>query len=720
MFDETAHYAIALGDVLSPFEAFRPPKRMSVSEGAAQNLIIKQTGGPATPWSPDETPYMVEPTDMLASRRHEALAFIGPARTGKTAALLLGWMAHAAVNDPGDMLIVQMSQDKAREFSKTDIDRALRHSPNLAAMKSAASQDDTVHDKQFRHGMWLRIAWPTVSNLSGSTYRYVAFTDLDRMPDDIGGEGAPFPLGLKRTTTFMSRGMALAESSPGRDLEDPNWRPATPHEAPPTSGILGIYNGSDRRRWYWKCPDCREWFEAAPGLGLFNLPSDDELGQIVREGDINALADQYNRIICPHCGAVHLPKAKPALNRCGRWLAEGQHITADDELIGEAVTSPTVGYWLGGVAAAFQSWKSLLLRYFQALRQYELSGDEEPLKNTTNVDQGMPYMSRHLAEAGRTSVGPADRAEQGLARYIVPEQTRFLTAQVDVQGGTNARFVVQVHAHGPHNEQWLVDRYNLTESAREGMGGMAPIDPASYAEDWDVLTERVVRATYRTPMDGLELRVKMVAVDSGGEDGVTDKAYAWYRRLRREGLHGRVMLVKGASSKTAPRIKESWVGNRNGREKGDIPLYVFNPNLLKDEVAAGLRRPSPGPGYYHFPKPKSPQNPGGWLPMAFFDELTAEVRDPRGVWRQVRKRNEAFDLCVYAIAARLRLGADKIKNWGRAPTWAKPLAENSELIAVEGRREMKASVAVERPPAEAAPAAPAVRRRRVARSSYLG
>ncbi|MGH8430444.1 MAG: terminase gpA endonuclease subunit, partial [Solimonas sp.] len=638
MLDDSQHYDVALADVISPYAAFRPPKRVSVSEGAAQNLIIKQTGGPATPWSPDETPYMVEAMNMLASRRHEAVAFAGPARTGKTGGLLLGWMSHAVVNDPGDMLFVQMSQDKAREFSKTDIDRALRHSPNLAEMKSAASQDDTVHDKQFKHGMWLRIAWPTVSNLSGSTYRYVAFTDLDRMPDDIGGEGAPFPLGLKRTTTFMSRGMALAESSPGRDLTDPNWQPATPHEAPPTNGILGLYNGSDRRRWYWKCPDCREWFEAEPGLGLFHLPPLDQLGQMVREGDIDALANQYNRIICPHCGAMHGPKVKPLFNRGGRWLAEGLRLTADDELVGEAAVAQTAGYWLGGVAAAYQSWKSLLLRYFTALRQYELSGDEEPLKNTTNVDQGMPYMSRHLADAARNNTDPSSRKDDTLQRFIVPDETRCLMASVDVQGGANARFVVQVHSIGPHLQQWLVDRYNITMSARPGMGEeFAPIDPASYAEDWDLLTEKIVRATYRTNIEGKELRVKLTIVDSGGEDGVTDKAYDWYRRMRRQGYGSRVMLVKGASSKTAPMFRESMVGGKNGKE-GDIPLYMLNPNLMKDAVATGLKRQSPGPGFIHLPS---------WLPQSFFDEMfRAEVRLPNGTWQQIRKRNEAFDLAA--------------------------------------------------------------------------
>jgi phage terminase large subunit GpA-like protein len=713
----------AVADVFSAYAAFKPPERVTVSEGAARSLIIKQTGGTSAPWSAAETPYMVEPINTLASRRHESVVFVGPARCGKTEGLITGWMTHAIVNDPGDMAIVHMSQEKAREFSRTTIDRAIRHSPDLQALKTGNANTDNTFDKSFKHGMWLKIAWPTVSNLSGSTYRYVAFTDYDRMPDDIGGEGAPYPLGLKRTQTFLSRGMCLVESSPGRDIDDPNWQPATRHEAPPVRGILGIYNTSDRRRWYWKCPDCRDWFEAAPGVGLFNLPDEIELLDLVRTDSIDSLAEKYARIVCPHCGSIHTQASRKMFNATGRWIPDGVIINSDDEIIGEPLSSSVAGFWLGGVAAAFQPWKSILTRHFQGLQQYALNGSEETLKNAVNVDQGMPYLSMHLREAVKGAKSPAERASATNDRFVVPEGTRFITAAVDIQGGAGSRFVVQVHAHGINFENWLIDRYEIRESKREGMGAeFAPIDPASYAEDWDILTEKVVRCTYRTPFENLEMRVKMVAVDSGGEDGVTDKAYAWYRRLRRENLHKRVMLVKGASTKGAPIIKESWVGNRSGREKGDIPIYLLNTNLLKDAVYAGIQRTSPGPGYHHFPAPKTVGNPKGWLPQSFFDELNAEVREKSGVWKQIRKRNEAFDLCCYNRAACLRLGVDKIKDWANAPKWALPIDRNSETITKEERREMKQNTAIPIEVDAPVPVIPQsrIRPRRTVRSGYLG
>lgn len=727
-FESEWHAQAALSDICSAYQALRPPRRISVSQGATRSLKIHQPGQPPTDFDPALTPYMVEPMDMLASRDHESVCFVGPARTGKTNGLVVGFMTHAAVNDPGDMLIISMTEDKARELSKTDIRRALTNSPDLVALKSAVATDTNVHDIMFKHGMWLKIAWPTASNVSGSTYRYVVITDLDRIKnaENVDNEGPLFKLALKRTTTFMSRGMTAVESSPGKELQDPNWTPATPHEAPPVGGILGIYNQSDRRRWMWQCFDCYEWFEASPGLDLFHLPPEDELLEGVRTLDIGAFAKQYSRIACPHCASRIEFKWRRDLNAKAKWLQEGQRLTKEGDREGEAVRSTIAGYWLGGVAATYQSWESLISRYLQGLRDYALTGSEETLKTTVNTDQGAPYLPRVLAEAKARSRDPAERTESTLKRYMVPDEARCLIASVDVQGGRRARFVVQVHAIGPYREQWLVDRYEITKSRRKGdMHGddFAPIDPASHPEDWLILTDRLVKATYRTGMEGKELGIRKTVVDTGGEDGVTESAYQWYRSLRHERLHGRVMLYKGSSYPDAPVVKMTLVGSGNGaKDAADIPLYVCNPHKLSDIVDAGLKRRTPGPGYIHFPQAKGANNPHGWLAPSFFDELKAEVRNEKGLWAKVRERNETFDLCRMIAGAIIVLEIDKIEDWARTPPWLAPLASNSMLITADERREIHGNVSLDdtlRMPV-ARPSTPAARARRISRSSYLG
>ncbi len=704
----------ALGDVCSGWPALIPPNREPVHVGAARNLYISRPGGGAGLYKPHETAYMVKPMDTLASRRYSAVCFCGPAQTGKTLGLGEGWLTHAVVNDPGDMMIVQMTQDKAREYSKQRIDRAIRNSPKLREMRTSSSRDDNLHDKAFRNGMMLKIAWPTATNLSSTSYRYVFGTDYDRWPDNIDGEGDGFTLMGKRITTFLSRGMVAVESSPGRPLEDPNWTPATPHEAPPVGGILGIYNRSDRQRLYWKCPHCGEWFQATPGLGLFQLPDEEQLIEDVRGIDIDAFARQYARVICPS-GCVITPDLRDGMNRAilqgrGGWLQDG--LTADnrDRISGTPRTSSIAGFWLGGVAATYVNWETLLRKHMQALLEYVLTSSELPLQTTLNTDQGLPYMSRHLVEAQRAA-NRGGKAVEEVPRYIVPDWARFVVAFVDVQGGANARFVVQVHAVGPHREQQIIDRFAITESEREGAdGGKAPLDPDSYPEDWDVLTDKVVQATYRTSDPNREVKVFRTGVDTGGEGKVSPNAYAWYRRLRKLGLAPRVRLCKGYSGKADWYFRETKWGGKAG--KGDVPGWLLEPNKLKDMVQDGLNRQRPGPGYYHIAPAKGPKHPDSWITPAFYDELKAEVRGAGGVWEQLKKRNEAFDCAAGINALCLMHGTDRAGFWDNPPAWALPLdAGNSEVVTPEQRRAEKAPAAQQAPTEY-------VRRSRT--SSYVG
>ncbi len=157
-----------------------------------------------------------------------------------------------------------------------------------------------------------------------------------------------------------------------------------------------------------------------------------------------------------------------------------------------------------------------------------------------------------------------------------------------------------------------------------------------------------------------------MAVDSGGEDGVTDNAYKFWRRCRLDGLGKRIYLFKGDSIRRAKLITRTFPDNtgRTGRRaqaSGDVPLWLLQTDALKDRVNNALWRDSPGPGYVHFPD---------WLGSWFYDELTYEERSSDGKWSKPgRGANEAFDLMVYAEALVILHGYEKIQ-WPDAPEWA--------------------------------------------------
>ena len=119
------------------------------------------------------------------------------------------------------MLVVQMTEEKAREHSKKRA-RTFRVSPEVAKRLSPLRNDNNVHDRTFLAGNYLKIGWPSINIMSSSDFKCVALTDYDRFPEDVDGEGDAFSLASKRTTTFMSAGMTLVEGSPAEKLPTRN------------------------------------------------------------------------------------------------------------------------------------------------------------------------------------------------------------------------------------------------------------------------------------------------------------------------------------------------------------------------------------------------------------------------------------------------------------------------------------------------------------------
>ncbi|MCP4342142.1 MAG: phage terminase large subunit family protein [Desulfobulbaceae bacterium] len=641
-------------------EMIRPPKRVPVSRSAQDVVRITAVGGYNGPWTPAPTPYMVEPMDCLSSRLYDSVIFVGPARSGKTQALCDCWVAHNVTRDPGDMMIVCPTEILSDDYSKRRLRRLHTASPQIQEYLSTRAHDNTVRTTTYRHGMMLNFAWPSSSQLAQRDIRYVVLSDYDSMPDDIGGEGEAYQLAKKRTQTFGSSGMTMAESSPKRERIDAKWKPSSTHEAPPTSGgVMSLYNRGDRRRWYWQCLHCGEWFEAPA------IPKYDDIG----EPEICA---QSAFVACIHCGGIHTQENKRELNLAGRWLRDGEAIDKEGHVHGSGVNSTMATFWMMGCAAAFQTWESIVLNYLLAMKEYDRTGSEKALITTCNIDQGMPYLSKRK-KAARTSEELEKRAEEWTIGTI-PPGVRYLLALADVQVN---KFVVQVIGYGEQSESWIIDRFDILQSSRRAVSGeFEHIDPAAHQEDWQRLSS-VIEKRYPLGDDtGRVMAIHAMACDSGGRSGVTERAYQWWRRMKRSGKQRRIRLLKGDGNPKSARIRETYPDSRaNKRRKtisrGDVPLLMLNTNEWKDTVDADLKRSTPGPGYVHFPS---------WLPVAAYEELSAESRGPNGKWTKISRSgtNETWDLMVYGRALSAFLGVGQI-NWTSPPAWAEDWSSNTNV-----------------------------------------
>lgn len=667
-------------------------RRMLPSETAERYRRLNNVGSYVGPWRNDSAPYLVEPMDACVDRAVSTVVMVGPSQFGKTE-IPLNLIAHGAKVRPTDMLVIQPTRDLALDFAARRIDeKLLRASPSLAEELGGDRSDDTVTAKRFRNGLMVSVAWPTSGQISSRPIPFVVIDERDSMKDTIGEEGDPVTLARQRTKTFGSNGTVYVSSSPKR-LDG--------------SGIVSLYAQGDRRLWFVPCPDCGGYF--APGFGddrrpLNTAPADGAGfgGLHWSAGSDAAKAGREAALLCPHCGGRIAERHKRAMNAAGVWLAAGQSIDAAGRISGVAPATRVRSYWFCGLMNNFGSWSAMAEGYVEALATFDGRLDDRALRAVVNTEFGFPYVSPRAEDRPVSIEDLAGRAEgSAWSMRTVPDWAEFLVAAVDVQSD---RFEVAVWACRADNAAGLVDRFAIRQ-VEEG-GARVDVRPAERPEQWDTLLDEVLAARYPLAANPARaLRVAALAVDTGGEDGVTANAYDFYLRAMRGSAErraippARLVLVKGAAHATGPLVSRSSIERvTGGRGVATVHLHVLNVHELKSIVSRRLRREDFGPSSYAWP---------AGTPARVFDELLGEVKVD-GAWKR-QGANETFDLAVYGAALVMTM---RPKAWGANRPWfCNPVEIEAPATKVAPADPGRAS-AVQVASAEAPVAAVPSRRRR--------
>lgn len=650
-----------------------PPPDINAAEAAELYRVLDNPQGYSGPWRNALAPNTVEPMISTTDPRYEITVYVGPAQSGKTE-IGLNWVVHSVVVDPADTQIVLPEKQQAEDFSERRLGRMVRASPALGERLLSDTKFMSVFDQNI-----VNLSWPTSANAASKPVPRNWLDERDSMDDDIDGEGDPVALYHKRSQTFGARRHTLVTSSPKRSKVKGAPKPTGKHEAVTTTGTLALYNEGTRQHMYWPCLQCGEFF-------------------VTRVADlqypVGARADDAKIPVvfaCPQCGYPHDEESRGVMFTRRQWLAEGEEIAADGTISGSRRVTIINSFRAFGPQAPFITLEELVRKRLKAEEVRQKTGSDTELRTFWNVDAGEVYE----ADGDSDSLSPDElrAAALDIAPGTVPDWAPLLAASIDVQSD---RFEVMWAAFGPVEEGAIVDHTKIVAIRTDGSavttgpgsGGaesssdLEACDPAGSAHHWRSLVGAVFDRALPLASDPRRgLKPALVAIDTGGKDGATERAYAFGRWLRRHrpDLLRRVMFIKGTSKPNPVRVWRAQWDPKTTERKTSVPgrarktisragvdLWLLATDLLKDGLASRLRAAIKAKGQ----RAEGAMHVSKHLPPAVFEQLCAESRDEDGHWENERRvANEGWDLAVYCLAAWIRLGGERI-DWTRPPTFA--------------------------------------------------
>jgi phage terminase large subunit GpA-like protein len=359
-----------------------PPPKIESARWIAENVVlpgdVSDTAGAMTLF-----PYQVGICEACDDPAMERVTWQKPARVGAST-LMVGIAANFVKNDPSNILVVQPTQDDARDFVVSTVEPIFNASPSLAGLLVQDEKNrDTIQSRRFPGG-WFKCVGAAPRNLRRHFVRVLILDETDGyLPSP---EGNPLKLAENRTRTARNR--LIIQASTPTDAE--------------TSNIARAYAESDQRIYEVECPQCGEHFEPRWEHVKWS------------KGDSGEHLPETAHMVCPASGCVIEESSKAAMVKAGRWRA----------------TKPNVKGHAGFKCTALISTIEHA-RWPQVVREFlEAKDDPGSLKVWTNTLLGDAWLDR--AGEGLDENALQQRAEP-FGLEAIPADVRVITMGVDVQ-----------------------------------------------------------------------------------------------------------------------------------------------------------------------------------------------------------------------------------------------------------------------------------------------
>lgn len=393
---------------LAFFEALRPAASLTISQWADRfRYLPEASSSEPGQWRTSRVPYMREIMDILSPQDpHKEVVLIGGSQIAKTEVginVILYYMDY----HPCPIMYLQKTEDVVKRFSRQRLSPSIQNVKSLfekVGEDKAKDASNTVMMKTFPGGILIMGGTNSPASLRSTPISVLIPDEIDSYEANIGDEGDPVKLAVKRTTNFPRRKIFYTST--------PNIKE--------TSRIEPLFLSGDQRYYHVPCPNC-------------------EFKQRIVWSQI-VWKDNDPRTVyfeCVSCKFKIEEHHKTWMLENGKWIsAYPDRDIASFHISG--LYSPLGWY----------SWKNAVSDFLEAKQELR-RGNKELMMVFVNTVWGETW-----SEEGR-SIDP-DWVQSRKEDYIeqVPEGVLVLTAGVDVQAD---RLECEIVGWGKDSESWSID-----------------------------------------------------------------------------------------------------------------------------------------------------------------------------------------------------------------------------------------------------------------------
>lgn len=571
------------------------PLPLTLSQWADEHFyLVEESSNIEGPW--ETLPYQKAIMNAISNDDIAIVDWMKSARVGYTK-IICAAIGYFAEHKKRNQALWQPTDSDRDDFVKDEIDPLLRDVQIIRDLLKASpekkSKYNTLSKKMFKGSTLDLKGGKSARNYRRMSKDVAYYDELDGFDIDIEGEGAPTSLGDMRIKN-SSFPKSIRGSTPKTKLE-------SQIENSLLQADMIFYR-------YLPCPHCNE-YQKLQWSNIKWINNDPKTAQYA----------------CIECGALIDYSQYPDMDAQGIWKTdEGIYIDPDEFFrdINDKIIDPPrhIGFHIWAAYSYFTTWPQIVEEFLKANARKK-RGDIGPLKTFVNT-----FLGETWEDEGETIDDASLLARREPYSAAVPEPVLLLTCGVDVQADR-----IEAEVMG-----WLEgdENYGIEYAIFWG----DPKQPAVW-DDLDTFLTKIYDHE-----SGDKMPISITCIDTGYL--ATNAVYDFVAKRQSRRIYG----TKGVPGDGRPIISAP-ARKRAGRNPVPIKLFTIGTDAAKTVIYAFLSVDRPGPGYSHFPQAYQPE---------FFEQVTAEkvvTKYKRGFpyreWVKTRPRNEALDIRVLNLAAKL-------------------------------------------------------------------